>query len=195
MTVSIITVTLNRSQTLENTIQSVMSQTYQDIEYILVDGGSNDGTRELIEAFEPLFKGRLKWISEKDNGIYDAMNKGIQLSTGQIIGFLNSDDFFSSNTIIQQVVDQFTKLNIDAIYGDVHYVLKDDVSKSVRYYSSRIFRPWLMRFGFMPAHPSFYCRRAIFQKYGLFDATYSISADFELLVRFIRIHHIRTYYL
>ena len=156
MKISIITATYDSGRTLRDTIQSVLSQTYTDIEYILIDGGSRDSTLSIIKEYEPLFYGRLKWNSEPDQGIYDAMNKGIRMATGDVVGILNSDDFFTSVTVLEKVVQEFKKnAALEAVFGDVHFVRPDNLQQCIRYYSSAIFRPTLFRFGFMPAHPSF----------------------------------------
>ena len=193
--ITIITVTYNSESTINDTIISVLNQSYNDIEYIIVDGCSKDRTVDIIKEYEPKFKGRLKWISEKDKGIYDAMNKGIRMATGDIIGILNSDDFFTSNDVISTVYETFEKYNPDAIYGDIHFVNDSNLNKTVRYYSSKIFRRELMRFGFMPAHPSFYIKRECFDKFGLYNTSYKIAADFEFLLRTIFIGNIKTIYI
>ena len=195
MIISLITVTFNSTKTLRCTIQSVISQSYSNIEYIIVDGGSRDETISIIKEYEPRFNGRLKWISEKDDGIYDAMNKGIQMASGDIVGILNSDDFFTSDNVLAAIIAEFNRYSLDAVYGDVHFVRSDNLHKSIRYYSSRIFKPKLMRLGFMPAHPSFYCWKDCFLKYGFYKIDYSICADFELLLRFIYVHKIVTKYI
>ena len=170
MKVSIITAVYNAEKTIGNTIESILEQTYTNIEYIIIDGGSKDKTIDIIKEFEPKFQGRLKWISERDKGIYDAMNKGIRMATGDIIGILNSDDFFTSDDVILTVNETFERYNPDAIYGDIHFVNDDNLDKTVRYYSSRIFQRGLMRFGFMPAHPSFYIKKECFGKFGLYNS-------------------------
>ena len=195
MKISIITATYNSSNTVRDTIESVLRQTYTDIEYIIVDGMSKDNTIDIIKEYEPKFNGKLKYTSELDNGIYDAMNKGIAMATGDIVGFLNSDDFYTNDNILEQVADAMNDVNVDAVYGDIHYVKDNNLSKCVRYYSSKGFRRWQMRLGFMPAHPSFYCRRSIYDKFGVFNSSYSISGDFELLLRLIFIHCINIKYL
>lgn len=179
MKVSIITVTFNSVDTLAMTIDSVLRQTYQDIEYIVKDGGSTDKTIDVIKEYEPMFHGRMKWVSAKDKGIYDGMNKGIEMATGNIVGILNSDDFFTDNHVIEKIADAFNEKKVDAIYGDVHFVKGSNLKKSIRYYSSRLFCPFWLRFGFMPAHPSFYVRRDVFSKVGLYKTDYKIGADFE----------------
>ena len=180
---------------MRDTFVSVLNQTYDNYELIVVDGGSKDDTLEIIRHYEPIFKGRMKWISEPDRGIYDAMNKGIAMATGDVVGILNSDDFYSSCGILRMVASSMRNKNIDAVYGDVHYVHDNDLGKCVRYYSSRAFHRVWMRFGFMPAHPSFYCRREVYEKYGTFDLSYKVAADFECLLRLIFLHRIRTMYL
>ena len=178
MKISIITVTFNSATTVRDTIESVLKQSYPNTEYLIVDGASKDKTVEIVKEYEPKFEGRLHVISEPDKGIYDAMNKGINMATGDVVGILNSDDFFTSDDVIARVADAFAKENdIDAVYGDIHFVKDENLQKCTRYYSSKSFRPWLLRFGFMPAHPSFYCKRSIFEKYGLYDLQYRTSSD------------------
>ncbi len=193
MKITVITSTFNSSGTLRDTFNSILRQTWQDFEYVVVDGGSTDGTVEIIREYEKRFGGRLKWISEPDKGIYDAMNKGLRMATGDVVGILNSDDFFSSTDALSTVARVIE--GVDAVYGDVHFVRPDNLQKCVRYYSSKAFRPWMMRLGFMPAHPSFYCRREVYEKYGLFDSSFRIAADFELLLRLIFVNRISTRYI
>ena len=197
--ISIITATYNSAATVEDTFRSVINQSYGNIEHIVVDGGSSDATMEIVRRYADLYRTRgleLKWISEPDNGIYDAMNKGIALASGDIVGLLNSDDFFSAPTVLGRVASEFSdRGDIDAVYGDIHYVNPDNLGKCVRYYSSKKFTREKMRMGFMPAHPSFYCRRDIYGRYGLFDISFKIAADFEQLLRLIYIHNIKTSYI
>ena len=174
-------------------MDSVLSQSYRNIEYIVVDGNSTDDSVEVIKSYEERFEGRLRWISENDKGIYNAMNKGVRMATGDVVGILNSDDFLSSDTIIEQMVAQFGD-HVDAIYGDVHFVHPDNLQKTVRYYSGRIFRPWLLRFGFLPPHPSLYVRRELIEKHGYYDDSYKISADYEFIMR-LCLHRARLRYL
>ena len=195
MKVSIITATYNSVKTLKDTMESVLHQSYDDIEYIIVDGASTDGTLEIIKSYEQKFSGRLKYISEPDKGLYDAMNKGILMATGDIVGILNSDDFLNDVGIISMVVDQLKDSDIDAIYGDVHYVNDDNLAKCVRYYSSKIFTPALMRLGFIPAHPSFYCKTKVYREKGVFDLGFKQAADFELLLRLLYCERIKTRYI
>lgn len=196
MKVSLITITYNSETTITDTLKSVLTQTYSNIEYLIIDGNSKDNTLSIIKKYEYQFNGRMKWISEPDEGLYDAMNKGIQMATGDIIGILNSDDFFTSNNVLQKIATTFKKnKNLDAIYGDIHFVHPDNLQKCVRYYSSKIFKRSLMRLGFIPAHPSFYLRKECFEKYGLYKTNYKIAADFEFLLRVILKHNIRTQYI
>lgn len=195
MKISIITATYNSSKTLRDTIESVLNQTHNDIEYIIVDGLSKDNTIDIVKEYEPKFNGRMRWISEKDKGLYDAMNKGIRMATGDVIGILNSDDFYTSKTILERINQTLTDKSIDAVYGDIHFVNDADLNHCVRYYSSKSFARWQMRLGFMPAHPSFYCRKSVYDQYGAFDCSFKIAADFENLLRLIFVHRIKTQYI
>lgn len=193
--ISIITATFNSAKTLKDTIQSVLRQTNKDFEYLIIDGGSTDETIDIVKSYESEFSGRLKWVSEKDKGIYDAMNKGIKMASGDVVGILNSDDYFTSDDILQTVDNAFKFHEIDAIYGDIHFIRDGYPQKCVRYYSSRMFRPFWLRFGFMPAHPSFYCKREIFDKAGLYCLNYKIGADYEMMVRLFKRHKIKSLYV
>ena len=212
MKISIITATFNSGRTVAGTLESVLGQDYGDYELIVKDGGSVDDTLEICRRYEPRFGGRMRIIAEADKGIYDAMNQGIAAATGDVVGILNSDDFYTASDILSEVARAFGEHpEIDAVYGDVHYVDEHDTSKHVRYYSSRHFRRWQMRLGFMPAHPSFYCRRSTYEKYRLdgraiegfkgnpdcayFNTTYRIASDFENLLRMIFVHRIRLQYV
>lgn len=193
--ISIITATFNSAKTLKDTIQSVLRQTNKDFEYLIIDGGSTDETIDIVKSYESEFSGRLKWVSEKDQGIYDAMNKGIKMASGDVVGILNSDDYFTSDDILQTVDNAFKSHEIDAIYGDIHFIRDGAPDKCVRYYSSRMFSPFWLRFGFMPAHPSFYCKREVFEKAGLYSLDYKIGADYEMMVRLFKRHKIKSLYV
>ena len=195
MKISLITVTFNSDRTLFDTIQSVISQYFTNIEYIIVDGSSQDNTIEIIKKYEPLFQGRLKWISEKDNGLYDAMNKGIHMATGDIVGIINSDDFYHRNDVITKVAEAFNNTDTQAVYGDVRFVNPKKLDKTVRYYSSKNFTPHLFRYGFMPAHPTFFTYRKYFEEFGYYKTDYKIAADYELLIRFLYVHQLKSKYL
>lgn len=189
------TVTFNSDRTLCDTIQSVLSQYFTNIEYIIVDGLSQDNTIEIIKKYEPLFQGRLKWISEKDNGLYDAMNKGIHMATGDIVGIINSDDFYHRNDVMTKVVEAFDNTDTQVVYGDVRFVNPKNLDKTVRYYSSKNFAPHLFRYGFMPAHPTFFTYRKYFEEFGYYKTDYKIAADYELLIRFLYVHQLKSKYL
>ncbi len=194
MKVSIITTTYNSEKTLAYTIESVLRQSYHDIEYWIIDGASKDGTVDLIKKYEPLFGGRLFWVSERDRGLYDALNKGIKKSSGDVVGILNSDDFFTSDDVIERMVAGFES-SVDAVYGDVHFVKPNDTETCVRYYSSKHFSPWKMRFGYMPAHPSFYARKSVFDNFGLYSLEYKIASDYDMMVRLFCKYGIKAKYL
>lgn len=196
MKISIITATFNSGATLRDTLESVLSQTHSDVEHIIKDGGSSDNTLEIAESFRQRYADAgksLVIVSGKDSGLYDAMNKGIAMATGDVIGILNSDDFYTSNDILSTVEREIE--GFDAVYGDIHYVKDPDLDRCVRYYSSRAFRPWKMRMGYMPAHPSFYCRRRVYSLYGEFDTSFKVAADFEQLLRLIFINRIAIRYV
>lgn len=192
MKISIITTTYNSAATVKDTLLSVNKQTYHDIEHIIVDGSSTDHTLDIVREYG---KKVTTIISEPDKGIYDAMNKGIRVATGDIVGILNSDDFFTSDDIISTVALTFNNNNIDALYGDIHFVNPDNLDKTVRYYSSKIFKPSLFRFGFMPAHPSFYMKKSEYDKHGYYSLDYKIAADYDLLIRYLYKYKVKSIYL
>lgn len=195
MKISIVTATYNSASTLFDTLKSILCQSYTDYEVILIDGGSTDGTLKVVDYFRSELGSRLVLVSESDRGLYDAMNKGIRMATGDVVGILNSDDFYTSPDILALVARELADPEIDAVYGDIHYVNPNRLDRPVRYYSSKSFRRSWMRFGFMPAHPSFYCRRQVYLDYGLFDLQFRVAADFEQLLRLIYVHRIRTRYI
>lgn len=195
MKISIITATYNSAATVRDTFESVLAQIHKDIEYIVVDGASKDDTLALIKEYEPRFEGRMRWISEPDKGIYDAMNKGLAMATGEIVGILNSDDFYTSNDVLSEVARTIAMEDVDAVYGDIHYVAENDLTRVVRYYSSAKFSRRRMLRGYMPAHPSFYARRSAYQLAGDFDTSFKIGADFENLLRLIYVNRISTRYI
>lgn len=192
MKISIITATYNSGATIRDTLESVNSQTHKNIEHIIVDGASSDDTLEQVVKYG---KRVSKIISEPDKGIYDAMNKGIKAASGDVIGILNSDDFFSSDDVVETVVDAFRSNDIDALYGDIKFVDPGDLQKTVRYYSSKIFKPSLFRFGFMPAHPSFYMKKSEYDKHGYYSLDYKIAADYDLLIRYLYKYRVKSIYL
>lgn len=233
MKITLITACYNSASVIRTAIESVLRQTWPDIEYLVVDGGSTDGTVEIIREYEPRFGGRMRWVSERDKGFYDAINKGILRATGEVVGLLNADDVLADDHVIERVAEAFGKcVNAlmpdcvsaevredrvcdsgntaeyppeypEVLYGDIRFVANRkaiglDVlreEKTVRYYSSKHFRPWLVRFGYLPAHPTFYCRRQLFDKYGFYQTDYKIAADHELLIRFLVKRKVRSRYL
>ncbi|MDR0832725.1 MAG: glycosyltransferase [Candidatus Symbiothrix sp.] len=192
MKISLITVCYNSAQHIQAAIESVLSQTYSDIEYIVVDGGSTDTTVDSIKSCEPQFKGRMHWISEPDTGIYDAMNKGIARATGEIIGFLNSDDIFFNEKIVEEVAALFEKNDCDMVYGDLIYQ-KD--GKTIRRWKSNPFLPHSLNFGWMPPHPTLYCKRTVYTELGVFDSTFRLAADYDFMLRIFKTKHLKASYL
>ena len=193
--ITIITATYNSEATLRDTMDSILRQTWQGYEYIVVDGASTDSTLDIIKEYEPKFEGKMKYISEPDRGIYDAMNKGIQMATGDVVGILNSDDYFTSADVVERFVSAFEDPTLDAVYGDIHFIRDGEPDRCARYYSSKRFSPGWLRFGFMPAHPSFYARREVFERAGLYKTDYKIGSDYEMMVRLFCKHKINAKYL
>lgn len=194
MKVSIITVCFNSAQFLRDTILSVLGQTYSNIEYVLVDGNSKDNTIEIIKEYEPLFEGRLKWISEPDKGLYDAMNKGIHMATGEIIALINSDDLFCDSQAIEKVVKVFrSKSFLDGVYADLYYVDQNDTNNIIRHWITG--KQKSFKKGWHPAHPTLYLRKNLYERYGYFDLEFNLAADFEIMLRFIERYNIQLEYL
>ncbi len=192
MKVSIITVSYNSAATLQSTIDSLAIQDYSDIEYIIVDGNSTDGTQDIIRANPDVVT---FWISEPDKGLYDAMNKGIKMATGDIVGIINSDDFYHRSDAISQIVQAFGDSGKQSVYTDILFVNPDDLTKTVRYYNSKRFKLHKLSRGIMPAHPTFFTYRDNFEKYGYYRTDYKIAADFELVVRFLYKNKLSHHYL
>lgn len=192
MLVSIITVCYNSEAYIKTAVESVIRQSYTDIEYIIVDGGSTDQTLNILESFE---SGISRIISEKDHGIYDAMNKGLRIAKGDIIGILNSDDFYSKDDIIEKVVQRFISDGTDSIYADINYVKSTDPGKVVRKWKSGVYKSGSFFQGWHPAHPTFFVKRGIYEKYGIFNLDFKLAADFELMLRFLEVKGISTSYL
>lgn len=184
MKVSVITVCFNSESTIGLTIQSVLSQTYPNIEYVLVDGGSKDSTLDIIK------KGCVRnsvVISEPDEGIYDAMNKGVEIATGDVITFLNADDVFAHEDVVSNAVAALLDSGANLVFGDVQFVSD---GRLVRHYSSKKFQPWKLRFGWMPPHPGSFARKTLFKTYGLFSLDFKIAADYEMFVRWLFVNRI-----
>ncbi|ESP95138.1 MULTISPECIES: glycosyltransferase family 2 protein [Pseudoalteromonas] len=184
MKVSIVTVCYNSAETIEDTIRSVVSQTYDDIEYIIVDGGSTDNTLKIVDKYKAHID---VLISEPDRGIYDAMNKGVEAATGDVVGILNSDDFYETKESVASIVSEFDDAT-DIVFGDLVFVNADNLSKVTRFYSLPKFAPWKLRFGWMPPHPATFIRKSSYDKHGLYKLDYKISADYEMFVRLLLVH-------
>ncbi len=180
MKISIISAVYNNVETIEQAIKSVLSQKYDEIEYIVVDGGSTDGTLEIIKKYSNKID---VIISEKDNGIYEALNKGIDLATGDIIGFLHSDDLYSSKNVLSQIAEVFKLNNCDGIYSDLNYVKKNNIDKVLRYWKSEKFSMSLLKKGWMPAHPTLFLKKEVYAQYGKFDTDFNIAADYDFMLR------------
>jgi len=188
--VSIITATFNSSKTIRDCLNSVVGQTFPS-EHIIIDGASTDNTLEIVRSISP----SARIFSEPDHGIYDAMNKGIKLATGDVIGILNSDDFYACPQVLEKVVAIFQDSAVDVMFADLVYIRPDNLTKVVRYYSGEGFTPERFSWGCMPPHPTFFVRREIYERYGMFRTDYEIAADFELTARFLARHQVRFAYL
>lgn len=189
--ITIITVTYNSSATLADTLKSVARQSYKNIEHIVVDGRSTDNTVDIIQSFPHVSK----WISEKDAGLYDAMNKGVRMATGDIIGILNSDDVYAHTDVLANVAKHFNNGDVDTLYGDLHYVNPDDLNKTVRVWRSGSFKRSNFNFGWMPPHPTFFVRKEVYEEVGLFNLSLKSAADYELMLRILYKHKFNAAYL
>lgn len=192
MRISVITVCYNSAETIGHTLRSVREQTHENIEHIVVDGESTDNTLEVVAA-EGSHVAKL--VSEKDRGIYDAMNKGIALASGEIVGFINADDFYASNSVLTNVAAAFDKSGADSCYGDLCYVSQTDPTHIVRYWRSKDFAPGSFEAGWCPPHPTFFVRRSVYERLGGFDLSYKIAADFELMARYLEAARISSCYI
>ena len=192
MKISVITVSYNSAATIADTLHSVGEQTHLDIEHIVIDGGSKDDTLLLVKA-----RGKRvgKIISERDSGIYDAMNKGLALATGDVVGFLNSDDVYADTETLQRVAQAFRDPQVDVVYGDLVFVAKDDADRVVRYWKSGEYSPGACATGWMPPHPTFYARRSVYEIHGGFDLAFPVAADFEMALRLLDKAHVRSHYI
>jgi glycosyltransferase involved in cell wall biosynthesis len=189
--ITIITVCFNAEKTIRDTIESVLGQAYQNLDYLIIDGGSKDGTLAIIQEYTD----RLHYVSELDHGIYDAMNKGIAMATGEVIGILNADDVYQDMTVLGSVAEAFCDSAIDACFADLLYVKQNDITKVVRYWKSSEYRSGLFKTGWVPAHPTFFTRMEVYNRHGQFNLDYRIAGDFELMFRLIEVQQIRTRYI
>lgn len=192
MKMTLITNVLNAEETIEESILSATNQTYEDIEYIVVDGVSKDKTLSILDKYAEKIS---KFISEPDKNLYDAMNKGIKLASGDIIGFLHADNLFVSDNVIKRVAEVFKQREVDAVWGDLTYVDKQNTQKTIRYWKSCAYSEGLFNKGWMPPHPAFFVKKAVYEKYGYFNTDFEISADYEIMLRFLHKHKISTAYL
>lgn len=192
MTITIITPTYNSAATVEHTIQSILEQSYSEIEYIVVDGGSTDGTQEIIQSYGDQIA---HFISEPDKGLYDAMNKGIWLASGAVVGILNSDDFYHDRDVLKTVINTFQKKQVDSVYGDLQYVDPAETTKVTRHWESGPYKANNFLYGWMPPHPTFFVRRKLYEEFGMFDTSLSSSADYELMLRFLYRYKATSYYI
>lgn len=183
--VTVVTIAYNAAATIEETIQSVQAQDYEELEYIVIDGGSTDGTLEIIDKYRDHID---RVISEPDDGIYDAMNKGVAAASGDVIGFLNSDDIYRMESAVSHIAERFADPGVDTVFSDIVIVDWDDPTRIHRYLRPNRFRPSYMRWGWMPPHPTFYVRKACFEKAGNFRTDFKIAADWELVLRFLKVH-------
>lgn len=185
--VSIITATYNNAENLKSIIRQVLDQDYDNIEYIIIDGGSTDNTVELIKASEPFFKGRMKWLSEKDRGIYDAINKGIRMASGDIIGFCF--DTFADNRVIRDMVASIITNKTDGVHGDILYIQDDKIIRTWKQGQGKL------RFGWMPGHPTLYLKKEVYETYGEYKTDYICSADYEFMVRILKDKKVKLSYI
>lgn len=190
--ISVVTAVYNCQDTVAQTLDSVLAQTGVQVEPVIVDGASTDGTRAALERYRsrvPVF------ISEPDHGIYDALNKGIQRSNGDVIGFLHADDLFAHERVLKKIADAFDETGADAVYGDLVYVDKDDPERVIRYWRAGAFERRRIAHGWMPPHPTFYVKRSVYERFGMFDTRYQIAADYDSIVRFLFVAGISVAYV
>lgn len=190
--VSIITVCFNSESTIKSTIDSVLNQTHIDIEYIVIDGQSLDDTVKIVKSYGDKIT---NFVSEPDEGIYDAMNKGVKLATGDVVGILNSDDFYIDEKVIAKVAQVFKDKKVDSMFADLVFVKSDNLKKTVRYYDGSKFNPSMFAYGLTPPHPTFFVKREMYEKYGLFRTDLRIASDYDILVRFLYRYKISYHYL
>lgn len=194
--ISIITVTFNRAHIISSAIEGVLRQKYDNYEYIIVDGASGDKTLDIIKSYEPKFEGRLRWISEPDKGLYDAINKGIKMATGDVVGIINSDDYFHRDDVFSTIAKAFEDDDsLEVTFGNERIIKPENLDVNYRYEAPWYFRPWMFRIGLEPPHPSFYAKKELFEKYGYYKMGYVISADYDLMMRFLLVHKAKYKYL
>ena len=192
MKISVITAVYNRRETVADAIWSLRGQAYDDYEHVIVDGGSTDGTLEVLHSLD---EPRMKLTSEPDKGIYDALNKGMERASGDIIGLMHSDDFFASTKVLEQVAEAFTDPNIDAVYGDLQYVSAKNKNQVIRHWTAGEFSPAKLKRGWMPPHPALYIRKGVIERWGGYDTSYRIAADYDAILRWFGQGQIRAKYV
>lgn len=190
--ISVVTAVYNRQKTIGQALGSVLAQSYPSVESVVIDGASTDGTLAVLEVYRQRL-GVL--ISERDKGIYDALNKGIKNATGDVVGFLHADDIFENSEVLAKVAAAFQDPSVDAVYGDLVYVQQDDIGQVIRYWKSGSFDYGALSRGWMPPHPTFYVRRSVYERFGNFDTSYSISADYDTVLRFLAVERLRAKYI
>jgi glycosyltransferase involved in cell wall biosynthesis len=188
--ISLITVTRNAESTIQRCIESVISQDYANVEYIVIDGSSTDGTLDIINLYKNSI---VHFVSEPDKGIYDAMNKGIKIATGDVVGILNADDCFRDENVLSEVAEAFTSNEIDALYGNLEYVKPSGIV--LRRWHSGKYNVNSFNMGWMPPHPTFYCNRLLFNKFGYYNLEFGTASDYELMLRFMYLNKLRVFYL
>lgn len=192
MKISIITATFNSEKTLRDTLDSVLEQTYDDFEHIIVDGVSKDSTMQIVKEYEPRYNGKLKYISEKDSGLYDAMNKGIKMAKGDIIGILNSDDKYAHNKVLEEIIDKITETNCDGTYANLVFMDEETMKIPQRVWKHP---KGNYKAGWHPAHPTLYLKREVYDKVGLFNLEYRIAADYDFMIRTMKQDDIKLEYI
>ena len=192
MKISIITIVYNNASYIESCIQSVLSQTYENIEHIIIDGGSTDGTQAIIKPYIPQLG---YFLSEKDKGLYNALNKGIKAATGDVIGILHSDDLFYETTTVEKIANAFRTSETDLLYANGMYVERENIKKVKRIYPSKPFKQKYLNFGWIPLHTTIYVKKEVFATYGLYDESYHIASDYEISLRWFQEANIKKYFL
>lgn len=192
MKISIVTVTYNAAQFIENCLRSVIEQNHPDIEYLVIDGCSEDSTLSILSRYNAEIT---QIVTEKDQGMYDALNKGIRMASGQVVGLLNADDFFADKNVVANISRAFETSEADVLYGDLWYVDQHDTNKVLRKWKSKPYTPGMFQWGWMPAHPTFYAKRELFEKWGPYRLDMGSAADYELMLRFMHQHQARSVYL
>jgi glycosyltransferase involved in cell wall biosynthesis len=192
MKISLVTAVFNRCATLEATLASAATQTHGDIEHLIQDGGSTDGSLDIVNGWK---RSTLSVVTGRDGGIYDALNRGIERATGEVVGFLHSDDVFAHDDVLARVAEALADPSTDGVYGDLDYVAADDTNRVIRHWRSGAYEPSRLRWGWMPPHPTLYLRRRVYERYGLYDTTFRIAADYEAMLRYLTRGGVRLAYI